>query len=128
MKKLICAILSVSMLLSSSAFADCQWARDIKKVEGGYLYTNDCHGQVGVIVKDNDDLKTEVVNLRKGLELKDLVVQKSDERVMLWRNESYEQFDRLQKQTEAAHRNETLWFVLGIVVTGAAVWGAGQLR
>ena len=128
MKKIINMALIISMLLSSTAFADCQWARDIKKTDSGYLYTPECHGQVGIIVKDNDDLKTEVVSLRKGLELKDLVVQKADERVILWRNESYEQFDRLQKQTEAAHRNETLYFILGIVVTGAAVWGAGQLR
>lgn len=109
------------------AMADCKWA-DIKKVEGGYLYSESCHGRVGVLVKDLEDREIEVVNLRKGLELKDLALQKSDERIMLWRDESYEQFERLKKQSELTNRNQYLWFVLGIVVTGTAVWSAGQLR
>ena len=129
MKKLLSVILSVSMLISSRGFAqECKWAEGVKKTDQGHLYSDACHARVGVMVKDNDDLKTEVVNLRKGLELKDMALDKADQRVVLWRNESYEQFDRLQKQTDAAHKNETLYFILGIVVTGAAVWGAGQLR
>lgn len=127
MKKFVSLILAIS-LFSNIAMANCEWATGVKKVEGGYLYTPECHGRVGILVKDLEDREKEVINLRKGLELKDLALAKSDERIMLWRNESYEQFDRLQKQSELARKNETLWFVLGIVVTGAAVWGAGQLK
>lgn len=128
MKKLISLALAVSMFMSTTALAECKWTEGVKKVENGYLYTEECHGRVGIIVKDNDDLKVEVNNLLKTIELKDLVIAKADERTILWRNESYEQFDRLQKQSELDHKNELLWFALGIVVTGAAVWGAGQLR
>lgn len=128
MKKLVTLILATSLLTSNIVFADCKWAEGVKKVEGGYLYSSDCHGRVGILVKDLEDREIEVVNLRKGLELKDLALKKADERITLWRDESYEQFERLQKQTEFARKNETLWFVLGVVVTGAAVWSAGQLR
>ena len=116
------------LLASTQAYAECKWAEGVKKAENGYLYSSECHGKVGTIIKDLEDREVEVVNLRKGLELKDLVVQKADERIILWRNESYEQFERLQKQSELANRNQTLYFILGIVVTGAAVWGAGQLK
>lgn len=128
MKKITSLVMVVALLLSSNAFAECKWTEGVKKVENGYLYTNECHGRVGVLVKDLEDRETEVVNLRKGLELKDLALAKADERIMLWRDESYEQYERLQKQSELANRNQYLWFALGIVVTGAAVWGAGQLR
>lgn len=128
MKKLINVFVCLAMLSSSSAFAECKWATGIKKTEGGYLYSDECHGRVGLLVKDMDDLNKEVESLRKTIDLKNLALDKADERVMLWRKESYEQFQYLQAQQELARKNETLWFVLGIVVTGAAVWGAGQLR
>ena len=126
MKKIINLIISFTMF-GHITMADCKWA-DIKKIDNGYLYTESCHGRVGVLIKDLEDREIEVVNLRKGLELKDLALQKADERIILWRNESYEQFERLQKQSELASRNQYLWLVLGIVVTGTAVWGVGQLR
>jgi hypothetical protein len=128
MKKIMSLILSASVFLSSTAFAECKWATGVTKVEQGYLYTPECHARVGTTVKDLEDRETEVAALRKTIELKDLVITKADERTVLWRNESYEQYDRLMKQQELSRKNETLWFVLGIVVTGAAVWGAGQLR
>ena len=128
MKKLFTLILATSLITSNVAFAECKWTDGVKKVEGGYLYSNECHGRVGVLIKDLEDRETEVVNLRKGLELKDLALKTADERTMLWRKESYDQYDYLMKQQQLSRKNETLWFVLGIVVTGAAVWGAGQLR
>lgn len=129
MKKALSLLMSLTVLLASvNSYAECKWADGIKKAEGGFLYSNDCHKRVGKIVQDLEDREVEVVNLRKGLELKDLALQKSDERIMLWRNESYEQYDRMMRQSELANRNQYLWFVLGIVVTGAAVHGAGQLR
>ena len=128
MIKLFRFLSCVIFLSASITQAECDWSTGIKKVEGGYLYNSDCHGRVGIVVKDLEDREKEVVALRKTIELKDLVIVKSDERVMLWRDESYEQFERLQKQSELANRNQTLYFILGIIVTGAAVWGAGQLR
>lgn len=128
MKKLMCLIMAVTMACSSAFAGDCKWADGTKKVEGGYLYTNDCHARVGLTLRDNDDLKIEVQELRKTIDVQKLVIEKADERTILWRNESYEQFDRLQKQASMNEYQKTLWFVLGIVVTSAAVYGAGQLK
>jgi len=129
MKKLMSLVMAVTMLSSSAFGADCKWADGVKKQETGYyLYTPECHGRVGLLVKDNDDFKTEVEALRKTIDLQKLVIDKADERTILWRNESYEQFDRLQKQSAASEYNKVLWFVLGVVVTSAAVYGAGQLK
>lgn len=128
MKKLICLIISFGMFTNIAFAGDCKWADGTKKVEGGYLYTDSCHNRVGVTLRDNDDFKVEVEALRKTIDLQKLVIEKADERTILWRNESYEQFDRLQKQASMNEYQKTLWFVLGIVVTSAAVYGAGQLR
>jgi hypothetical protein len=118
------------VILSTSAAhaADCTWTLGVKKTEGGYLYTDACHNRVGLTLKDNDDYKIEVEALRKTIDIQKLVIDKADERTILWRNESYEQFDRLQKQASMNEYQKTLWFILGVVVTSAAVYGAGQLK
>lgn len=129
MRKILNLAVSLIILLASlNSNAECDWSTGIKKTDAGYLYNSECHGKVGVLVKDLEDREKEVISLRKTIELKDLIIVKADERTILWRNESYEQFDRLQKQSAASDYNKTLWFVLGIVVTSAAVYGAGQLR
>ena len=128
MKNLMSMIVTLTMISSSVFAADCTWSLGTKKVEGGYLYTDACHNRVGITLRDNDDYKIEVEALRKTIDTQKLVIDKADERTILWRNESYEQFDRLQKQQAASEYNKVLWFVLGVVVTSAAVYGAGQLK
>ena len=61
MKKVINLVLVTSMFFSSSAFAECKWAEGVKKVEGGYLYTNECHVRVGKLVQDLEDRDAQVV-------------------------------------------------------------------
>lgn len=114
-------------MFGNIALADCKWS-DVKPTTGGYLYSESCHARVGLTLRDNDDLNIQVTALRKSMELKDLALDKADQRTILWRNESYEQFDRLNKQASMNEYQKTLWFILGIVVTSAAVYGAGQLK
>ena len=128
MKKLMCMIMALTVFSSSAFAGDCTWTLGVKKAEGGYLYSDSCHARVGVTLRDNDDYKVEVEALRKTIDTQKLIIDKADERTILWRNESYEQFERLQKQQSLNNYEKTLWFVLGIVVTSAAVYGAGQLR
>jgi hypothetical protein len=129
MKKLIATMMTVCVLSNSMAFAaDCKWSTGITPQGTGYLYTPECHAKVGLTLRDNDDFKIQVDALRKTIDTQKLIIEKADERTILWRNESYEQFDRLQKQAQYSQTNNVLWFVLGIVVTSAAVYGAGQLK
>lgn len=128
MKNVIAILMSVVLFSSSVFAADCKWATDITETTGGFLYTKACHNRVGLTLRDNDDLKIEVDSLRKTVDVQKDIIAKSDERVIVWRNESYEQFARLQKQAEYSQTNNILWFVLGVVVTSAAVHAAGQLK
>lgn len=127
MKKLINLILVVTMI-SSTAFAECKWAEGVKKADGGYLYTIDCHARVGVTLKDNDDYKIEVKELRKTIEFKDLALKKADERTEEWMKATYKLEERVDKIESAANKTKWLYFILGVVATSAAVYGAGQLK
>mgnify|MGYP003332930058 CR=1 FL=1 len=125
MKKLICLILATSMF-SNIALADCKWA-EVKKVEGGFLYPDGCHDRVGKIVKDNDDYKIETEALRKTIDLKDLTIQKADERTELWRNTTFKVEDRLNNLESAAKTNQWVYFGLGVLSVFAAGYAAKQI-
>lgn len=126
MKKTICLILSFAMF-SNIALANCKWADGTKKVEGGYLYTDACHGRVGILVKDLDDREVEVKALRKTIELKDLTIQKADERTELWRNTTFKVEDRLNNLESAANTNKWVYFGLGVLSVFAAGYAAKQV-
>jgi len=125
MKYLLSIIIAFQPIL---AFAECDFTTDIQKNERGYLYTTDCHKRVGKTVKDLKDAEVEVKALRKNIDLKDLAIVKYDQQLMLWRDETYNQHERLLKIKSSSDREKWIWFALGIVVMGAAVHGAGQLR
>ena len=126
MKKLICTVLAMTMF-ANVAMADCKWAEGTKKVEGGYLYTPECHGRVGILVKDLDDRAVEVEALRKTIELKDLTIQKADERTQLWRDTTFKVEDRLTKIENAADTNKWVYFGLGVLSVFAAGYAAKQV-
>lgn len=114
-------------LIGNLAFADCDYSK-IQKVDGGFLYSREIHLCVGEMKQDLEIATQKLDKLNKAIELKDLTISKADERTTMWRNESYEQFERLQKQNNLLRQNETLYFILGVVVMGASVWASGQLR
>lgn len=125
MKKLISAILAITML-SSTAFADCKWS-DVKKVDSGYLYPDGCHGKVGVALKDLDDKTAETVALRKVVDLKDLTIIKADQRADLWQNTTFKVEDRLNNLESASKANQWLYFGLGVLSVFAAGYAAHQI-
>lgn len=128
MKKLLSSLVLVSLLTPQVGLADCNYATDIKKVEQGYLYTTECHKKIGKIVKNEDKRKEQVDKLEKVIELKDLALDKSHERIELWRDTSFKLEDRVNAIDNMKERNKWLYFGLGIVVMGLATYGAGQLR
>jgi len=127
MKKII--FLIILCLLSNSAFAECDFATGVSKTPSGtYEYTKECHIFVGKTIQDNDTKTQQVEKLNKALDLKDLALEKSDQRAQLWRDTSFKLEDDVQKMNSYRNTNQWINFGLGILVTGAAVWGAGQLR
>jgi len=125
MKFLIAILLSFQPIL---VFAECNPRTGIVRLDSERLqYNNDCHKEFGLTRKNLSDAEGEIVQLRKTIELKDLMIEKSDEQVDLWMKESIEQNKRLNNIKNASEKNKWLWFGLGVLATGAAVYGAGQL-
>lgn len=125
MKILLAFILAFN---SNLAFANCDFSLGITEKEDGYLYTKDCHRKVGRLLKDTEDMQLELSELKKSIDLKDLALKKSDEQLMMWRMETYEQHERLLKIDRMSDRERWLWFGIGILVMGGATYAAGQLR
>lgn len=126
MKKLISTILIVSCL-SNVALADCDFSTVTKLEDGSYKYSKECHIKVGEMKRDLDIANKQVKLLNDSLELKDLALSKSNERIALWMDTTYKLEDRLNKIDELRSKNNWIYFGLGAVFTGLAVWGAGQL-
>jgi hypothetical protein len=109
--------------------ADCDFSTGIQKLDDGrYAYSVDCHKKVGKMVADEKDRQEQLA--QKDIQLKSLGTQLEyqDKRVQLWMDTSNKLEDRVNQMEALKSRNQWLFFGLGIVVTGAAVWGAGQLN
>ena len=118
----------ISLLLIPNLALACNFNTDIQKEGDKYLYTVSCHKQVGKMYMDNKSLKKELDLANEAYKQRTIEIQKADEQMRLWRDESYEQHQRLLNVKSASDTEKWLWFGLGVVVMGAAVHGAGQLR
>ena len=126
MKKIISSLLL--LIISTNAFADCDFSKGITVGPNDtYIYNKECHIKVGQLVQDNKIKDSQISDLNQAIQLKDLALTKSDERVQLWMNTSYKLEDRLTSINSLEKKNEVVYFILGIAVTSLAVWGAGQL-
>lgn len=126
MKKLI-VLLLIAVSFSNIAFADCDYTKIIHNVDGSYTYTKELHICVGQMKQDLDSSRTQLVEYKKAIDLKDLALSKSDERADLWMNTSFKLQDRMNAVDELKGKNQLLMFFAGVAVTSLAVWGAGQL-
>jgi energy-coupling factor transporter transmembrane protein EcfT len=120
--------------MSSPSFA-CNWNTDIQLQGSKFLYTASCHKLVGDTVKKarglekaESERQVQVNKLSETITLKDLALDKADQRMMSWRDESYNQHERLLKQQKYAKWNDWLYFGGGVALTVLSVWAAGQLR
>jgi hypothetical protein len=129
MRQRLSLILIFTLISNSTAFADCDFSKDVQKQpDGSYSYTKDCHVEVGKKINALDKREQQVEKLEKAIELKDLALDKAHERIDLWRETSYKIEDRANTMEQMKKNNEVMYFILGMVVTGLAVYGAGQLK
>lgn len=126
MKKIISLIIVFSMF-SHITMAECKWSTGVTKQDTGYLYSNDCHGRVGLLVKDVDDFKIEVESLRKTIDLNAKTLNVAYERVELWQSTAVKLEDRVNKIEAAAEKNKWLYFGLGVLTVFAAGYAAKQI-
>lgn len=128
MKRMLTAYICMAMAFNSTAYAICD-SKDIQKQEdGSYKYSKECHTEVGKTFNALEKREQQVEKLEKVIELKDLSLDKSYERIDMWRETTYKLEDRVNTMEEMKKNNEVLYFILGMAVTGLAVYGAGQLK
>lgn len=126
MKKYITFILIFLNL--SHALAVCDFANDIKEGPNNtYIYSKDCHIEVGKTVKSASLLGSKIDLMEKQLDLKDLQISKYEERTQLWMDTSMKMNDKLAAYEN--RKNQDFWvsFGLGVSVTILSVWAAGQI-
>lgn len=128
MKIFITTILTF-ILTIQSAFADtnCDWSQIKANVDGTYTYNATLNRCVGKMVKDLDAANNQIADYQKAITLKDLAIKESDDRANLWMNNSLTLENHLSTIDSEINKNKILYLGLGILITGFAVWGAGQL-
>ena len=127
---ILCTVLMVS-LVSQQSLASCN-PRDIKQQnyygEPRYAYPVDCHIDYGRLRKAEPLYKKQVKELKKSIEIKDLALKYSNERVENWKKTTYKLEDKLLKLEKNNDRMKWVYFGLGIIVMSGAVYTVKQLK
>lgn len=118
--------LLIICFLCSSVFAECDFSKIVEK-DGQYIYSPALHRCVGALVEKNKLYEEQNRAYDKALELKDLAISKTEERVRLWQDATYKLEDRYNKQTKYNDYRDWIFFGLGVVATGTAVYLAGHI-
>lgn len=127
MKKLIAAFLLI-ISLSNVAIADCDFSTVVHNADGTMTYTKELHICVGQMKADLDSANAQIADYQRAISLKDLAITDSQNRSDIWMKSTFSLQDRIDKVDEYKSKNELLYFIGGVVFTGLAVWGAGQLH
>lgn len=127
MKKII-TNLFLFLFLCNTCLADCDWSKGISPgLNNTYVYTEECHLEVGKLVQDAKIKDQQIKDLNKAIELKDLAIKLSDDRATLWSHTSTTLENRLQKVDSLEKSNEWLYFGMGVVSTFLASYAAAKL-
>jgi hypothetical protein len=128
-KNIFILFLATSHILAVSAYGECDFATGIEKLsDGRFAYSSDCHKRVGKLVEDIKDKDEQITSLTKTIDLKNIQIQVQEQRAQLWMDTSMKLEDRVNAIDRMKSTNQWLYFGLGVVTTGLAVWGAGKLR
>lgn len=119
--------LILCMVFSLQSFA-CNPKQIKEQADGTFSYPLDCHLEFGRLIKNEKEKDKQIEFLNKSIELKDLAIDVSNDRVELWQKTAYKMEDRLLKYEATSERMRWIYFGLGVIVMGAAVHGAGKLR
>lgn len=128
MNQKLTSLLLISCFISNVSLAECNFSTGVTRLEdGSYKYSKECHIKVGEMKQDLEIANKQVEQLNKVIELKDLALSKSNERVALWMDTTYKLEDRLNKIEELQSKNHFLYFGLGVVTAIGAAYAASKL-
>ena len=128
MKRIVLCIILMVSLASHSVLASCNPKDIVEQANGTYIYPVDCHVDYGRLRQNEEARKKQVEHLKESIKLKDLALDYSNKRIETWQQATYKVEDRLIKLERNNDKLKWIYFGLGIVVMGGAVWGAGQLK
>lgn len=114
------AIISLIFVFSQFTYASCNWGT-ISKTADGYLYSRDCHLEVGKALEDLDLKNQQVDILKQSRDLYRQSYQNENERAELWFNKAKNLQDSQYKQHLYNDLEKVLYFSLGVVVMYGAV-------
>lgn len=127
MRRIIIALMIV-LMLPLSALAECDFTdgKGVSKVEGGYLYTKECHTAVGQMKYDLGVSLKQVELLQKSIDFKDLAITKADQRADLWQTATFKLEDRINTIDSMRSTNNWMYFGLGVLTVFVAGYAASQ--
>jgi hypothetical protein len=126
MKLLINSLVVISFF-SVNALADCDFSKGITALpDGNYEYTKECNLAVGQMKQDLDVKTKQNLDLNSALSLKDLAIQKSDQRANLWMDTSFKLEDNITKYDSLRSKNEWLYFGLGFIAASVAMYAVAR--
>jgi hypothetical protein len=121
-------LMVIFLMMPTLGYAECDFSLGIQKVDGGYLYTDDCHREVGKKLLDLKDREKQIILYKDLLDLKDTQIAKEQQRADLWKNTSFKLEDRMMSIRRWDRWEDWMYFGAGVLVMGVATWGAGQLK
>ena len=89
----------------------------------GILFMEEKANELRREVLELDKSRIRVEALSKQLQLSETRIELKDEQIELYRLQN----KRLERANNSSNTMQYIWFSLGILVTGAAVYGAGAL-
>lgn len=103
--------------------AKCNWTKIKPSTDGkSFIYPKDLHLCVGLMVEDTKAKDIQIDDLNKAINLKDLALQKSDERASKWMDTSFKLEDNMSKIKSEQKSNDVLFFALGaLTIVGAGM-------
>lgn len=122
MKKLIAFVMISCFMICDIARADsqCDWQFVKPLPDGGYEYPLNLHLCVGNLVQTTATQTQQIADLNAAIQLKNLAITTSDQRVALWQKTADDSQDRLTKIDSDSKRNDWIMFGLGaLTVLGA---------
>jgi len=121
--------LLIIFLFSLNSFAQCDW-KTIKRTSQGFLYSSECHIEVGKLVKSEKLLKQQISSLHGQIKLGDLKYSKQVEITNKWRATSFSLEDRVIKSYKLTSFGNKINFLYGMatVVLGALIVGQIKTR
>ena len=126
MKNLLILLLSVTLTVGINAKSV-----DIKEGDkapfSGVLVDYETMRKIRVDLLTKDAQTKEIESLERSLKLSQLNVNLNKEQVQILRESNDRMADRLRKTTSLSTWERVGWFALGVLGTGFAVKGAGEL-